>query len=305
MLDSSDEILSIKQFSKEIQIHLREDYDCVIAITGIFEGIGKSSLGVKLGKGIDPHFSITKNILYSPTQKAMKDLIFGLPKYSVVDADEAIKILYKLKWADKMTIYMNQLYALCRQENLATILPMPRIQDFVEFFRNHKIKFWLFVIERGVAAVFFKDWNPFAPDPWYMKENFKIIQKYRLNKKTIFYSRDEKIAALKRCTNFVGILEFPDLTEEEKFEYKENKRQFSYADIDAESNTVDTVKIYEAVDEILRNPEKIIKEFRGKRIADLDKIMTKKRVGRSVAMQIKKEIEERMEKAVKEVVKGA
>lgn len=292
-----DEILTTKDFAKEVKKHLHDDYDAVIAITSAWEGAGKSTCGIQIGKHIDKNFDFHKNILYSPTVPAMRKLVQELPKYSVVDADEAIRVLYKLKWGDTLTIFLNQLYSICRQENLATILPMPRIQDFVEFFRNHKIKFWIHVLERGTAVIMLKDDNPFAPDPWHIKENYKIYTKYKPTKKTIFYTIDEKFGAFKKSTNFIGGLEFDDLNDEEKFIYRNMKRVHSYDDISIEAK-IDKIKLFESVNEVLGSENRFVKDFRGKKIADLDKIMIHFSIGRSMAMQIKKMAEEKLQASI-------
>jgi len=287
------DIMTIKQFCNNVRQHLRDDFDCVIAITSSSEGEGKSTLAGQLGLGIDPKFDFRRNILYSPTVKAMKDLIFGLEKYSVIDPDEAIKILYKLKWGDKLTIFLNQLYALCRQENLATVLPMPRITDFVEFFRNHKIKFWLHIVERGTAVIFYKDWNPFAQDPWYMKENLAIIRKHRLHKKTVLYNLEEKIGALSKCQNFIGILKFEDLPEPHRTIYREMKRKYAYMDMDMDTNAgVESIHLFETAKEIIAERDTYIKEWHGKQVVDLERIMNKYNVGRQKASRIKKIVED-------------
>lgn len=298
----ADDVITVDQFARMIRQHLRLDNDCVIAVTSTFEGMGKSTCAAQLGKAIDKKFGFERNVLFSPTVESMKHMVANLPKYSVIDADEAIRILYKMKWGEKITIFLNQLYAICRQENLATILPMPRIQDFVEFWRNHKIKFWVFIVERGVAVIFFKDWNPFAPDPWYIKENFQTVKKYRSAKKTIYYSTEEKLNALRRCTNFVGILRFDDLQDEDKIEYNEMKRKFSYADLDIEGADVNMnkIKAYESVDIVLANRPRFVRTVRRKQYIDLDRIMLELNVGRSFGMMIKKLCEDKLAEEVKQ-----
>ena len=287
---SDMEIITLNGLAKIISDHVRKDYDSVIAITSMFEGDGKSTLALQLGLAIDPNFKLERNVLFAPTVEQMKNLIFSLPKYSVINADEAIKILYKLNWADKLSIFLNQLYALCRKENLITILCMPRFRDFNEFFRNHKIKIWIHILERGRAVIFYKDWNMFARDPWWMDENMKKLEISKKKfKKVIDYNIDEKINIVAKTHNFVGILEFSDIPPELKTEYMRMRDLEKYNDIDmGEKQSLENMKLFATAGEIINKPEGFTKIYAGELIVDLDAIMNTYSVGRGRASRIKK-----------------
>lgn len=213
---------------------VRNDKDLVIGLCScIEEGSGKSTLAIVLGLACDPNFSLRNNELYSPTEKEAKDKILNLPKYSVIVADEAIKILYKLRWATTLQIFLNTLYALARKENKITILCMPRFRDFNEFFRNHKIRIWIEILERGTAVVFAKDWSPFAKDPWWIDDNQKFIDRARKHRKYIEYSVAEKIEILSKSKNFVGILKWDKLPNSIWNEYEKLRDKVKYKGLDS------------------------------------------------------------------------
>ena len=123
-------------------------------------------------------------------------------------------------------------YALCRQENKISILCMPRFLDFNEFFRNHRIKFWIHVLDRGVGVMFERDWFPASADPWFLKHAAKMNDEMYKRKHTSDFNLDEKIAALSRLKNFVGVVRFDDLPTKLKNAYKKGKAQFAYEDLD-------------------------------------------------------------------------
>lgn len=245
--------MNVDQFGRIVRDLLRNDYDCVIAITSIYEGEGKSTLAKQLDMRIDPNFKLDKNVLFNPTVDQMKNLVLTMPKYSVIDADEAIKILYKLKWADKMQIFLNQLYALARSRNLATILCMPRYRDFGEFFRNHKIRFWIHIVERGTAIIMSKSWNAFSKDPWYLDENERLLEQYIIKRKIYNFNSQEKLKAFSKCKNVIGVLEFEDLPVPVQEEYKALRDKYKFDDIEFEGKTPERLKLEEVVQMVINN----------------------------------------------------
>lgn len=275
-------------FVKRIRKRVRENYDAVIGITGE-EGEGKSTLAIQLGKALDDEFSFERNILFNPDKEKIKKMILELPKYSVVDVDEAIKVLYKMQWYSQIQHLLNVIYALCRRENKISLLLMPRFQDFNEFFRNHRIKVWIHVIKRGVAVVFAKDWSPFTKDPWRMTENQKMMDDLfrRLKDTYLTMKIESKLKALRKSPNFLMAFTFDPLTKEEEKEFERLREESGIYDEEAimtrfekkwkerfamlcywlrekEGKTykwiaervgVDTATIREAVSEVLRKEE--------------------------------------------------
>lgn len=283
--------MKIDELAKQIRHMLRDDKDCVIGITAIFEREGKSTLAVQLGRAIDNDFKLERNILFAPTVKGILNLVHGLPKYSVIDADEAIKVLYKLKRWERMSIFLNQLYAICGQENHATLLCMVRFRDFNEFFRNHKIRIWIHVVERGIAVIMYKDKSPFSKDPWHMDENDGIFRQAIMKKKVVEYTTEDVLKALSKSSNYVDVLYFDDMEEELRIEYKDLKKKYSYDDLDLESSeSVDNVFLYETAKEVAINPI-YHKIYHGHRIADVDVIQVRFKIGRSKSARIKKIVE--------------
>ena len=215
----------------------KKDKDAVVAITGD-EGDGKSTLAVwciieslrlqgKTEEEIITMFN--EYIIYSPTKDQLIEKVVKLPRYSVFSADEAIKILYKMNWYTDIQKFLNVIYALCRKENKATILCMPRFTDFNEFFRNHRIRYWIHVLERGRAVLFAKDWSPFTKDPWWMDDNQRTINAGYKNKQTkvVEFDIDSKISMLKKLKIFVTEVRFDDLPKEISKIYLKGKEENS------------------------------------------------------------------------------
>jgi hypothetical protein len=204
----------VKMISEKARLKVRQDYDCVIAITG-GEGVGKSSLAIKLGMAIDDEFRLEKNILFSPIETEVQDAVTKMPKFSVIILDEAIKVLYKLNWNTKLQKMLNTLYTLCRKENKVTILCIPRLTDLSEMFRNHRVKIWIHISRRGCAMVFLKNDNPFGEDTW----GFKLMQKRtdKINWSALEF--ENQIRLVKKLPTFFGAFHFEDLNIKVKQRY--------------------------------------------------------------------------------------
>lgn len=211
---------TLEDLCKLIVKRLKRDWDIVVAITGE-EGIGKSSLAIRMGMMIDPEFDLERNIIYIPSYKQIVDKItHDLPRYSVVIVDEAIKTMYKRRFANRLQIFLNTIYSICRKENKASILCMPDFQDFDRFFRQHRILLWIHILERGKAVVFVRDWSPFTRDKWWMDENQKVLEKHVRRRKVGELDYADKIGALQDSRNFFFYFEFDPLPKKIEKRYK-------------------------------------------------------------------------------------
>lgn len=233
-------VLTPEELIKILKTRVKKDWDAVIGITGE-EGSSKSTLASWLVyqgclyDGMTEDEALEKFVeytIFSPNKDRVQEQITKSTRYSVVNADEAIKILYKQNWATPIQKFLNMFYALCRQENKISILCMPRFLDFNEFFRNHRIKFWIHVLDRGVGVMFEKDWFPASADPWFLKHATKLNEDMYKRKHTSDFNLDEKIQALSRLKNFVGVIRFDDLPTKLKNAYKKGKAQYAYEDLD-------------------------------------------------------------------------
>jgi len=223
-------MLELKGLAKTLIDRVTADKDVVICVSGD-EGSGKSTLAGALGIECDPLFNMERNVLYLPSAKDIKNTIYNLPPFSPVIIDEGIKSLYKLNWATKGQKFLNMVYAVCRKENKITIICIPRFTDIGEFFRNHRIKVWLHIVDEisnkkdvGRAAMMVRTWNPVTTDPWGLDIYQRILQKRQ--KKGVrenFYSLNDKIRMLEFLPSYVGVLNFRWLSEHHWRKYLELK----------------------------------------------------------------------------------
>lgn len=220
-----------KLLCRTLRRRVRKDYDAVLAITGD-EGTSKSTLANQIGFKTDKRYTLEKNCIFSPKVETLINAVKFLPRFSAVNADEAIKILYKQQWW--LQSFINKFYRLCRQENKISILCMPRFSEFNEGFRNHRIIFWVHLFDRGIGVIFEKDWSPFVKDPWHFDDNQKRIKAYSKRKKYHSFSINDKMSALKNSPNMLDVITFPDLEEDTRVRYKHLAAEHKYEGLEEE-----------------------------------------------------------------------
>lgn len=211
-------------FANILKKRAERDWDATVAISGE-EGVSKSTLAFWLGQEIDPKFEFERNELFAVEIKDILEKITD-PKIRAIIGDEAIKWLYKRNWQTRGQTFINQLYTLCRKENKITILCIPRFVDLNEYFRNHRVKYWIYCIHRGLAVIFIRDWSPFTiKDPWWMNDNQKRIENMKGWKNLDI---KKKIKMLSRCRGYLMVIGYPDMPDDVKQRYKEVKNKYVY-----------------------------------------------------------------------------
>jgi len=201
---------------KIIQESLKTDLDSVVAVGGI-EGSGKSTLSIELCMKLDPKFRLDRNVIFQPTVSVVTKKIYGLPRYTPLSIDEAMRTMYKRNFATTESKTQALIFSMCRKQNKPVFLNIPNFFDLDSYYRNHRVRVWIFIPKRGLAMVLMKDPSPFISDPWYQKENQKIIE--RIMKKDKF-NIGNLIKALRSTRNYVYEFEFPDLDPKTKALYK-------------------------------------------------------------------------------------
>lgn len=220
-MDEMDELVKI------IKESLRTDRDAVCAIGGS-EGSGKSTLAIHLSRKLDDKFTLKRNVIFQPTIQNVTNTIYGLPKYSPVDVDEAMRTMYKRNFMTSDARVQAIIFSICRKENKPVFLNIPNFFDLDAYYRNHRVRVWLFVPERGLAMVLMKDPSPFISDPWHKDENQRIIEK--LTRKSKFNIKSLE-SALRQTRNYVYEFEFPDLDPKTKALYQYYSNQLNPLDL--------------------------------------------------------------------------
>ena len=217
-----------------IRKRIRDDWDCVIAITGM-EGVGKTTEGWDLARKIDKKFQLKRNMIFSPkTQEAVKQ-IKQLYQYGVVVMDEGVKMAYKLDWQSKAQRLLNKVYTLNRNENKVTIICIPNFLDLSKFFRDHRVFIWIHVYARGRAVAFIRADNPYSSDIWQLEKNNRQFIK---SGRKILLDADKRLEVFQKGTNYLMNIEFPDMPKEVKEEYKKLKNLYKYEDLEDEEKVL-------------------------------------------------------------------
>lgn len=273
-----DEVINVKDLVKRFQKRVRDDYDAVIAVTGE-EGSGKSVLANNLIEEYLKTYCNTreelleefkKYIIFSPNKETVKETIEKAPRYSILNADEAMKILYKQNWASYVQRWLNMLYAVARQENKISVLCIPRFVDLNEYFRNHRVKYWIHVLDRGTAVFSIRDWSPYNDDPWLIKENNKKLKKMGYRKKFFEFTKEDKINFFKKLPTYVGVIQFNDMDSDLKKVYKQYKKQYKYSDMEEQMKNTDGGKMTQWYIDKMRNLAYNLRHKAGWRVKEIE-----------------------------------
>lgn len=216
---------SLKLFCYYIRKDLREEKDHVIAVTG-YPGVGKSQCAAIISCLVDRKYAFHKNICFIPTSSEIERRYMGLSIFSVLHIDEASRGLHKQKWYDAVQQKLNLLYDTEREGHfLCTFVVMPRFQNFTENFRNFRIKYWINIVERGLAIVYKRDEDKDCRDPWHIDENYKKKSKMREFRTNVYQRNMPDIVRTERkCPNFLFYFRIPEIPRDIWAEYKHLKK---------------------------------------------------------------------------------
>lgn len=216
-----------QKFKKIVNLVIEEqknDFDFVMLVSGV-ERIGKSEFGAVMQKEVADRnklpFDIKKNIAYDNTEIDQK--IRELPHKSGLQADEPIRGLYKMDFARTETKELVKLFAQIGVKNLFFTMCIPRMVDLIENLRNHRVKVWVHILERGHAVLFQPNRNVFIGDSWQVTENIK-----KMGKHAFFGLRtnpDKMINIYSKTSIFVDDFTFPRLEYHARQAYQEYSLQ--------------------------------------------------------------------------------
>jgi hypothetical protein len=229
-------------FLKNLHKRVSEDReigktDAVIAITGD-PGTGKSSLMMwfcaLLSNKHDEWLDILdKNVLYvAKKEDVVEMMLTSLPPEEPIGIDEAIKKFWKHKWQSEDAQYFTQFFNICRKQRKIVILCIPRFKDLLEYFRNDRVQFRIYILRRGLAALFIRLPTPYGADGWQWEKVSRKWESFIRNKRPI---PEETIAFFKKeDPTFAGVFEFPILPQEVEKEYEKRVDEHKYETADVE-----------------------------------------------------------------------
>jgi ABC-type dipeptide/oligopeptide/nickel transport system ATPase component len=219
-LEGAPERKVLDRLALGINRRLAANNDYWMAITGP-EGSGKSSLAMKIAKAVDDKFTVERNVVVNPTVENVLELIIHSDVKAIV-IDEAVNIAYNKEHFKSENIFFTRLSAVCRKKNKFIILCIPRMRSLDSALRNHRLRSWIFVPERGTAVVMVPNVrNPFCSDPWYLKTNEKWAEKGEGRAKVADISTGHEINVLKGTKTYWFHFRFTKLDELTEHKYKE------------------------------------------------------------------------------------
>lgn len=263
-------IENLKTFAELIHKLLKSDRDVNVAVGG-FTGEGKSCFSTKL----QTEYSNVSNTAWdfsrmTWSRRELMEWIDGdktkprmrnglrpgqLPEFSAILPDELFAMFYRRNWYEEEQIDAIATFNMCRDRHLFLCGNIPNFWELDTGFTS-RIRFYVYIPERGVAWIFEQENNPFCGDNWNATENKKLFRKYKNPYK---------------CPNFICEIHFPDWTPEEKEQYYEIRNMKRLQAID--QNKTEKKERYGALkqqrDELIKMVFKLDPALTNQDIADL------------------------------------
>lgn len=142
----------------EMEARLNRNGDIPILIDGE-EGNGKSTLGWRLAKMLDPNFSLAQ-VAWGLPQAVMVGS--RTPKGGVVLVDEAVEGLQAREAMSKPNKLGQKWLQVCRARNLILIVCYPSIWDIDVYSREHRLWLRFWVEDLGLAKVYERSKSPWV-----------------------------------------------------------------------------------------------------------------------------------------------
>ena len=211
--------VTVKEFAKTCHTLLKSDRDCMLGVGG-FTGEGKSCFTTQLMKAYSEinktewdfnRLTWSRNELMTWVDGEKNSDVNSrtglkkgqLPEYSAILPDELFYMFYKRTWYEEDQITSIATFNMCRDRHLFIAGNVPDIWDLDTGFLK-RLRFYIYIPERGRAWVFEQENNPFTKDPWNVTDNKKAFRKYR-NPYSI--------------SNFICEIQFNDWAPKEKQQY--------------------------------------------------------------------------------------
>lgn len=229
---------TLNGFAKFLYTLLKSDRDVTIGVGG-FTGEGKSCFSTALAKEYSKVSKTDWNFNYLTwSRKELFTWIDGknkndkggqVPEYTCLLPDELFTMFYKRNWYEEQQKDSIAILNMCRDRHLLLIGNIPNFWDLDGGFQS-RVRFYVYISQRGKAWVFEQENNPFSSDNWNVNENKKIFRKAKKPYK---------------CPNYVCEIEFPDWSKEEKEEYYSIRNEKRLEAIDV--NKSDKVERYSKI----------------------------------------------------------
>lgn len=215
--EAKDEI-SAKYFANLCHARVKDDKDLLVCVDGP-KGEGKSTFAGQQSMFMDPEFTFKRNYIFTPNFPDIKARMYGLPKYTPLTVDEAVKAMYKLDWTSTVQNNLIKLYTESRKKNKVTFFCIPFFSELRTSFRQNLVDIWVHILDRGRAIVFLPDPTPIIEDKWRFKDCQKLWKAKTTYTKTYELTADKRLELMRELPIYAGEMRFDDFSAEDKTEY--------------------------------------------------------------------------------------
>ncbi len=218
-----------------IQNRENDFFNCV-AITAMVRR-GKSTLAKHMIKKVYPDFTYEKNYIGNPKHGSSFKQLYDSPPKSACWIDEGEKILSSELRLSKEQWWLQQLFNQFASHNKTIFICTPTFRRIDSRWRDEHITIWIHIYRRGCGVLLKKREMVSSHDVWgleAMRDSEMSIKSNQVSDENVLGCFDKNPCALFYFT-------FPDLPEDEKKEYEEQKKK-SQMDLRAEFEVWEKMK---------------------------------------------------------------
>lgn len=216
----------IRHLVKNLIKNQKEDFDAVLVVSGR-EGVGKSTLAIEIARLVQEaygrKFNYDSNMAYNANEAIEK--MKNLQQYDVLLLDEGMRLAWRRQWFNTEQRKLARLFSQIRSRNLCLIFSIPDFMHIDTYYREHRVLYWLHVIDRGYAVLFAPDTTAGARDRWGIEQAQKQIRLGKRRATTTFDDTEAKLRKHKTIPSFVDWFQFPPLPDYEKYREISNRRK--------------------------------------------------------------------------------
>lgn len=262
-MKKKDFVKSMDFFAETIYKLSVSDRDINIGVGG-FTGEGKSCFLTKLFMKYSQYSHVKwgfSNMTWSRKELLLwidgdkKDRSKQLPEHSGILIDELFMLFYKRNWYDEGQIDSIGTLNMCRDRHLLIGGNIPNFWDLDTAFTS-RIRFYVYIPNRGVAWIFEQENNPFSNDVWNRAKNEKGFRKYK---------------SPYLLPNFLCEIHYPDWSKIEKEKYSKirNLKRLSAIDVNKDEKIERYRDIKKQRDDLIRLLLNTNKKLTNKDLSDL------------------------------------
>lgn len=141
---------NFERFIERLQREWHRGWPVIVLIDGKRTGVGKSTLGIRICRRLDPSFDLDH---FAFRGLELERLYATLPPWTMVQLDEPRDLIASKGTRDRELLHIAAALGSVRKNQIGTVLIAPKKEMFDSLILNGLAPYWIFLEDRGVGRV--------------------------------------------------------------------------------------------------------------------------------------------------------